>query len=99
MGVPSERIPVAEAIAALRKEIRTAAAQAQALEPRDRFRIIEAEIELAVALENAVGGTAEVGWFVFKAKADASAKDAGSHKVRLKLNLGDVEVASGRQTS
>jgi hypothetical protein len=99
MAEELERIPLAKAIDALRTEIRTAAERALALDPKDRFRITEAEIELTVAAEDTVAGGGEVGWWVFKAKADASAKDATTHKVRLKLNLGDVEVGSPLRTS
>jgi hypothetical protein len=94
-----ERVSLADAIAALRKQIRTAAAQAQSLDPKERFRITEAELELTVVAEDTVGASAEVGWWVLKAKADISAKDATTHKVRLKLNLGDVEVGSPTKTA
>jgi len=93
-----ERVPLVDAITALRKEIRSAADQAQALDPKERFRITEAELELTVVAEDTVGGGAEIGWWVIKAKAEASAKDATTHKVRLKLNLGDVEVGSSLKT-
>jgi hypothetical protein len=94
MTEPTDRIPLTEAIRLLRKEIRSAAASAQALDAKDRFRITEAELELTIFAEDTIGGGGEVGWWIFKAKAEASAKDAITHKVRLKLNLGDVEVGS-----
>jgi len=98
MTKPTDRIPLTEAIGLLRKEIRSAAESAQTLNPKDRFRITEAELELTIAAENTVGGAGGVGFWVFTAKAEASAKDAITHKVRLKLNLGDVEVGSDVKT-
>jgi Trypsin-co-occurring domain 2 len=55
-------------------------------------RITEAEIELTVVAENAAGGEAEIGWWVFKAKAQESIKEANTHKVRIKLDVGKIEV-------
>jgi hypothetical protein len=51
-----------------------------------------------VVAEDMVGGGVGVSWCVFKARAETSAKDAVTHKVRLKLNLGDVEVGSDLKT-
>lgn len=99
MTADLERVSLADAIAALRKQIRTAAEQAQAIDQKERFRITEAELELTVVAEDSVGASAEVGWWVLKAKADISAKAGTTHKVRLKLNLGDVEVGSPIKTA
>jgi hypothetical protein len=98
MTESADRIPLTEAIALLRKEIRSAAASAQTPDAKDHFRITEAELELTIFAEDAVGGSGEVGWWVFKAKAETSAKDAITHKVRLKPNLGDIEVGSSVNT-
>lgn len=94
MSEQSELVPLADAIAGLRRQIRAAADRALNLPKAERFRITEAEIELTVVAENVVAGGAEVGWWIFKAKANVSAKDAVTHKVRLKLDVGSVEVAS-----
>jgi len=98
MTQTTDRIPLTEAISLLRKEILSAAKSAQALDAKDRFRITEAELELTIVAEDTIGAGGEVGWWVFKGKAEASAKDAITHKVRLKLNLGDVEVGSPTAT-
>jgi hypothetical protein len=97
MDTNVQRIPLAEAIAALRKEIRIAA-EAKPVDPEERFRITEAELELTIVAEDSTTVGAEVGWWVLKAKAGVSVKDASTHKIRLKLNLGDVEVGSSRTT-
>ena len=94
MTQPDDRIPLTEAIALLRKEIRSASESAQTLDAKDRFRITEVELELTIVAEDTIGGSGEVGWWILKAKAEATAKDAITHKVRLRLNLGDVEVGS-----
>ena len=48
--------------------------------------------------ENATSAGGEVGWWVFKARADVAAKDSVTHKVKLTLNVGDIEVASDTST-
>jgi len=98
MADSTNLIPLTAAIAGLRDQIRQAAARAQELPAEQRFRIVEAEIELTVVAEDSATAGAEAGWWIFKAKAGVSAKDAITHKVRLKLNLGDVEVASSTRT-
>jgi hypothetical protein len=88
-----DRVPLKTAIDALRRQIKEAAVAAQGLGKDElRFRIKTAELELTVVAEDTIGGGAEVGWWIFKARADASAKDAITHKVKLTLDVGDIEV-------
>lgn len=98
MPKDSEYFPLADAIAGLRQQIREAAARARDLPEEERFRITEAEVELTVVAEDSARGGGEVGWWVFKARAEVSARDAVTHKVRLKLDVGDVEVSSSKMT-
>ena len=98
MGNSSERIRLADAIMGLRQEIRTAAERAQALDPAQRFKITEAELELTIVAEDSVGAEGEIGWWVLKIKAQAAAKDVTTQKVRLKLDLGKIEVGSTTKT-
>lgn len=98
MPDPDDRIKLADAIMGLRNEIRTAAERAQALDAKDRFLITEAELELTIVAEDTIGMDAELGWWIFKAKAQGAAKDASTQKVRLKLALGNVEVGSAKKT-
>jgi Trypsin-co-occurring domain 2 len=53
---------------------------------------------LTVVAEDSASGGAQVGWWIFKAKADVSAKDVTTHKVKLTLNTGDIEVGSSTTT-
>jgi hypothetical protein len=95
-----DRVPLADAIASLRKQIREAASRAQGLAAGEpRFRIEKAEIELTVVAEDSATAGGEVGWWVFKAKAGITAKDATTNKVKLTLNLGDIEVAGDQPTA
>ena len=94
----NELFSLERAIAGLRHQIRTAAKRALELPAEERFRITEAEVELTVVAEDSVDGGADVGWWIFKAKANVSAKDVITHKVRLKLDLGKVEVSSDFKT-
>jgi hypothetical protein len=89
-----ERVSLADAIAALRSEIRIAAVRAQSLQANERYRIVEAQVELTVVAEDSADGSAEVGWWILKAKAGVAAKDSITHKVCLKIDVGDVEVGS-----
>jgi hypothetical protein len=84
----TDRVRLSEAISGLRRELRLAAERAQALDPKERFRITEAELELTTIAEDGADGAAEVGWWVLKGNAQVSLKDSNSQKVRLKLNLG-----------
>jgi hypothetical protein len=89
-----ERVSLADAIAALRSEIRIAAVRAQSLPANERYRITEAQIELTVVADDSADGSLEVGWWILKAKAGIAAKDSITHKVGLKIDVGDVEVGS-----
>jgi hypothetical protein len=83
------RVSLADAIAALRSEIRAAASRAKSLPPEERYLITEAQIELTVVAEDSADGSGEVGWWIFKAKAGVTAKDSITHKVCLKIHVGD----------
>jgi hypothetical protein len=98
MSADSAKVSLADAIASLRKEIQSASRRAQTLDPKDRYKIAEAQIELTVVADDSAEGSAELGWWVLKAKAGISAKESVSHKVMLKLQIGDVEVGAGRNT-
>lgn len=52
MPTSSDLLPLAAAIAGLRSQIREAAVAASSLPPSERFRIVEAELELQVAAED-----------------------------------------------
>ncbi|MGF6743907.1 trypco2 family protein [Paraburkholderia atlantica] len=93
-----ERVSLADAIAALRSEIRSAAARAQSLPENERYAITEAQIELTVVADDSAEGSVEVGWWILKAKAGIAAKDSITHKVCLKIDVGDVKVGSGQRT-
>lgn len=93
-----DRVSLADAIAALRSQIRTAAAQAQSLPRGERYRISEAQIELTVVAEDSADGSAEVGWWILKGKAGITAKDSITHKVSLKIDVGGAEVGSAEDT-
>jgi hypothetical protein len=97
--IEEDAVPLTEAIAGLRRQLRVAAAQASKLPAEERFRVTEVELELTVVAERTKSGGGEVGWWVFKAKAEAAAKSALTHKVRLKLNVNDVEVGSQADTA
>ena len=94
-----DRVPLTMAIAGLRKQIRDAAEQAKGLGPNEpRFRITSVELELTVVAEDSTTAGGEVGWWVFKAKADITNKDVVTQKVKLTLNVGDIEVSGKTQT-
>jgi hypothetical protein len=99
MSTNANAVPLTEAISSLRQQIRAAAAQAASLPPNERFRITGVELELTVVAEDATSAGGEVGWWIFKAKADVSAKGAITHKVKLTLNVGDVEVTANTKTA
>ncbi len=89
-----DRVPLTAAIAGLRKQIRDAAEQASNLPPGERFRITGVELELTVVAEDTASAGGEVGWWVFKGKADVAAKDAVTHKVKLTLDVGGIRVGA-----
>jgi hypothetical protein len=91
-------VTLGDAIDSLRQEIRQAADRAQHVAPNERFRITGVELELTVVAEDSVTVGGEVGWWILKARADSAGKDSITHKVKLTLNVGDIEVASGRRT-
>jgi hypothetical protein len=93
-------LPLAEAIAGLRAQIRTAAIRARNVPAEERFRITEVELELTIVAEDSLEGCVGASWWVFKASANVVAKDVVTHKVRLKLEVGDgdVEVGSNIET-
>jgi hypothetical protein len=94
-----DRVSLTSAIAGLRKQIREAAEQARGLDPSEpKFRITAVELELTVAAEDTTSAGGEVGWWIFKAHADLAAKDSVTHKVKIALNVGDIEVGSERRT-
>jgi hypothetical protein len=99
MSKDLDRVSLKAAIAGLRQQIKEAAQQAQGLGPGEtKFRITGVELELTVVAEDSATTGGEVGWWIFKAKADVSAKDATTHKVKLTLNVGDIEVGSETRT-
>ncbi len=93
-----DRVPLTAAITGLRKQIRAAAEQASKLPPGERFRITGVELELTVVAEDTTSVGGEVGWWIFKAKTDAALKDAVTHKVKLTLNVGDIQVGAETTT-
>jgi hypothetical protein len=98
MADKRDYVALTDAIASLREQIREAAERARHLPEKERFRITEVELELTVAAEDSGKVGAGVGWFVFKASADISAKDTVTHKVKLKLDVGSIEVGSTIET-
>jgi hypothetical protein len=94
-----DRISLTSAIASLRRQIKEAAEQAQGLaHDEPRFRVTGVELELTVVAEDTASGGGEVGWWILKAHADATLKDSVTQKVKLTLNVGDIEVGSDRNT-
>jgi hypothetical protein len=98
MVAQTDRLPLAEAVTGLRRELRAAAERAMSLPAVERFRITEAEIELAVVAEQSTEGGFEVGWCILKGGVKDSGKDAISHTLRLKLDVGAIEVGSAERT-
>jgi hypothetical protein len=93
------KVALAEAIAGLRTQIREASRRAASLPRQERFHITDVEIELTVVAEGTVKGGTEVGWWIFKANGELSAKEAVTHKVKLKLDVGSIEVGSDLETN
>ena len=99
MSDSPDRISLSSAIAGLRKELRVAASDAARLgRGESKFVITSVELELTVAAEDSVAAGAEVGWWIFKTKADIANKDISTHKLRLTLDVGDIEVSSPQST-
>jgi hypothetical protein len=94
-----DRVPLKVAVEGLRQQIQDAAQQAQTLRPGQlKFRVKEIELELTVVAEDSATAGGEVGWWIFKAKANVGAKDVTTHKVKLTLNVQDIEVGSLERT-
>ena len=93
------RLSLKDAINGLRRQIKEAAQQAQGLAPGEiKFRITQVELELTVVAEDSTTAGGEVGWWVFKAKADVGAKDATTHKLKLNLDVGDIAIGTNTLT-
>ncbi|WP_227243301.1 trypco2 family protein [Paraburkholderia caribensis] len=56
----SDVVPLTDAIAALRRQLREAAKQAANVPSNERFRITGVELELTVVAENSAGGGARL---------------------------------------
>lgn len=97
MSSSQDRISLTDAIASLREEITAAQARAQSLEPDQRYRITEVDLELSVVLEDSAQATGEIGWWVLKASASGAQATTLSQKVHLKLDIGQVSVSSPRE--
>jgi hypothetical protein len=91
----SGKVALADAIAGLRSQIREAVARAADVSDEEKFRIKEVELELTVVAEGTVKAGGEVGWWIFKAGADVSAKEGHTHKVKLKLEIGGGKTLVG----
>lgn len=92
-----DRITLQDAIADLRKQLADAAAAA----PKDnaaRFRVTDVELELSVIADDSASGGGEVGWWILKAKADLAEKNSISHKIRLRLDVGQPQVGDVTKT-
>jgi len=96
----SYRVPLADAIGELRRELAEAVRKAQELGPEEiKFQVKKVELELTVVAEDSVTGGGEVGWWIFKAKAEAAAKEGMTHKIRFELDVGDVVVGDKEETA
>jgi hypothetical protein len=96
MSAQEGRIRLPAALLALRREIREAAQQAQNAEPK--FRINTIELELTAVAETSAEAGGEVGWWILKGSAKADAKEGQTHKVKLTLNVKDIDVRSITKT-
>ena len=95
----SNRIPLKAAISALRTELRDAARDAQGLAPGEvRFRVSAIDVELSVVAEASGTASTEIGWWIIKGKAELAAKDTATHKVTLRLNVGDLDIGAHDNT-
>lgn len=95
----SDRISLAVAIDSLRQQIIEAADKAKRLDPtKPRFRITEVELELTVVAEDSGTVGTEVGWWILKGGAEATQKDSVSHRVKLILDVGPIDVGAERNT-
>jgi hypothetical protein len=93
----TDRVELSTAIQQLRREVEKAAETAK--KEKLKFTLESIDLELTVVAEDGVEGGAEVGWWIFKAKAGVSAKDSTTHKVTLKLTAPDIQVGSSRKTA
>jgi hypothetical protein len=90
-----DRISLTSAIASLGRQITEAAEHAQGRAPGEpRFRLTSVELELTVVAEDTASGGGEVGWWILKGRAEATLRDSVPQKVKLTLNVGDIEVSS-----
>jgi hypothetical protein len=95
MAADSDRVTITDAIDRLRHELQVAACKAQGSGPDGlKFRITSIELELTVVAEDSASAGGEIGWWIFKGKADLASKDVVTHKVRLTLDVGDLRVHS-----
>ena len=95
----SDRVSLATAIASLRQQLAKAAEQAKELDADEvRLNVTGIELELSVVAEDATSTEGEVGWWILKAKAGVNAKDVISHRIKISLSAGDLDVNSGKST-
>jgi len=87
-----ETVGLAKALAGLRREL--AAAQDAGQGHQFRFEITEAEVEFLVEVDAEGGVDAGVAIGVLTLKAGGTVSRAGTHRLRLKLNIKDA--ATGR---
>jgi hypothetical protein len=92
-----DRIELKDAIADLRRQIKAAVEQAKG--EQLKFTLDSIELELSVVAEDSAEGSAEVGWWIFKASAGASIKDGATHTVKLILKADNVQVSSPTATA
>ncbi len=94
------RVSLTSAIGELRRQIVEAAKHAHGIGPGEpRFRITDVELELTVVAEDSTTAGGEVGWWILKGRTDLAVKDVVTHKVKLTLNVGDIEVAATSRTA
>jgi hypothetical protein len=95
----NKKVALADAIAGLRAQILEAKRRASGLQPEDQFHIHDVEVELTVVAEGSVTAKGGVDWWIFKAGGEVQAKEALTHKVKFKLDVGHVAVGSTTVTN